>query len=101
MIYIQEKSMNKLREIVMPYMESSMLYKIKMNISPNTTYNTTKRSLSKSIKITDTLTGITTTYSSIFKAETALKAGNGSLNYCLKNNTRFKQRYIIKSLPRP
>jgi excinuclease UvrABC nuclease subunit len=57
--------------------------------------------ITKPVSVTDILTSKTIVYPSMVSAQATLKAGNGSFHYCLKHNTLYRKRYVIKLLPTP
>jgi len=81
MIYIRQSSMPLLRTIVIPYMHSSMLYKLKSSLSNPSNRN--------KIEVFDLQEKITTTYNSIGEAAKALNFSHTVIvNYFARNQKK-------------
>ena len=94
-IYIVAKSMPRLRNIVTPYFIPSMLYKLFDNKSKTPKDNRPKR-----IQVTDTVTNITTVYSSLRQLNNnSSLSRSGIATHLRKKETKlYKSKYIIIEL---
>jgi len=88
-IYIKQRSMPLLLNIVSPYMHPSMLYKLKSSLS--------KSSNSQQIEVTDIKNNITNSYDSISEAARVLNINKSSIRTNLKSNSKkpYKNLYIF------
>jgi hypothetical protein len=92
MIYIRQRSMPSLLNIVSPYMHPSMLYKLKSSLSNPSNH--------KKIEVFDLQENTTTSYNSISEAARALKINQARIvNYFSRNQQKvppLSPPYYIK-----